>query len=380
MNCKDVNKKLLFYLDNELNEKENRSVELHLASCPRCREELEALSETQSILKQGFQSMASKSAPVWAWAELESRLAMLDDTKPDCKRQAVSRIKDFVTWKPKWKPVLSSILTIALLVTSALFVSNVVSPTAEAMANEIATDSPEVKALSGGVPVVEATRVSGTVAYVLSNGTSGESNLAYVDLKGGVVTKLFRLTIPPFTETDKSEIIDIGIADPNVQQILGSGGSVTDVYQLAPRLRLEIIDGKPAVWSEGILANAVLTVGDQKWVARINVSEGKVVSISKLGSAPLTPPRDEQVKALYSKEELIEMAESDERVSFLLDRGAEIAHVATGSRRMANTGAVILKLGDDVWSARIDLNTRTVLHVELVPKAKHGKADLFNPV
>jgi hypothetical protein len=67
-------------------------------------------------------------------------------------------------------------------------------------------------------------------------------------------------------------------------------------------------------------------------------------------------------------------------VSFLLDRGAEIAHVATGSRRMANTGAVILKLGDDIWSARIDLDTRAVLHVELVPKAKHGKSDLFNPV
>jgi len=380
MNCKEVKEKLLFYLDDELDGKERQAVERHLTTCAYCREELEALSETQSILKRSFESISSRNAPVWAWAELESRLAMTDNISPTLISQVVSIIRGFLSWKPRWKPVLTGILTIVLIVTSAFCISNAFSPTAEAKASEIVNDTPEVRALADGTPVVEAIKVFGTNAYVLSNGSSGESNLAYVDLKEGVVTRLFRLTVPPFTETDKSEVIDIANADPDVQQILSSGGRMTDVYQLAPRLRLEIIDGKPAVWSEGILANAVLKLGERKWIARVNVSEGKVISVSELSTTPHPPDSNKPVDPPYSKEELIEIAEADARVSFLLDRGAEIAHVATGSRRMANTGAVILKLGDDIWSARIDLDTRAVLHVELVPKAKHGKSDLFNPV
>jgi hypothetical protein len=123
--------------------------------------------------------------------------------------------------------------------------------------------------------------------------------------EGRLVTRLFRLTVPPFTETDKSEVIDIANADPDVQQILSSGGRMTDVYQLAPRLRLEIIDGKPAVWSEGILANAVLKLGERKWIARVNVSEGKVISVSELSTTPHPPDSNKPVDTPYSKEELM---------------------------------------------------------------------------
>jgi hypothetical protein len=81
----------------------------------------------------------------------------------------------------------------------------------------------------------------------------------------------------------------------------------------------------------------------------------------------------------YSQEELVEIAKSDNRVEALLDRGAEVTHMGIGRGKMAGMAAVILRLGEEVWSVRIDLDTRAVTSVGLIPKAKHGKANVFNP-
>jgi anti-sigma factor RsiW len=127
MNCKEVKEKLLFYLDDELDGKERQAVERHLTTCAYCREELEALSETQSILKRSFESISSRNAPVWAWAELESRLAMTDNISPPLLVRVVSKFKVSL-WEGRWKRSHNGCLTIVLIVTSAFCISNAFSP------------------------------------------------------------------------------------------------------------------------------------------------------------------------------------------------------------------------------------------------------------
>lgn len=379
MNCKNVNQKLLFYLDNELTEKEKRTVELHLAMCHACRKELEALSTTHNLLNRSFQSLSAKTAPPWGWAELELRLTALSENRPTHIRRAISGIIALFLYGSRWKPILSIAVVIAIIVGAVLFVPRITGPSPEILASDIATDSPEIRALTDGTPTVEATKVSGTVGYVLSQGTSGESNLAYVDLQGGEVIHLFRLVIPSLTEEDKAQATDIAIADINIQKILNSGGIVAGVFLIPPHLRLDIIDGEPTVWSGSTLVGVTLSAPNQKWVARIDMGKGKVMDISKLFTPPSMIKQTGKSGVLFSKEDLINIAKSDTRVVTLLNEGAVVINTATGGKRMTNRGSVIFKLEEELWSVSIDLTSGTVTQVAPIPEARHSRSNVFTP-
>jgi hypothetical protein len=216
------------------------------------------------------------------------------------------------------------------------------------------------------------------MGYVLTSSTSGDSNLAYVDLQKGSVVRLFRITITPLTAEDKAQAVSIAKADLNTQRILESGGTISDIFPLPPRLRLDIIDGQPVIWTEGVLVVVVLKLNNLMWFAKIDLSDGNVLDISMI-AAPILTQQTEQPAGSYSKEELIDMAKSDSRVSALLEQGAEVAHAAVGRGKMAMSGAIILKLGGEVWSVSIDLNTHTVTRVELIPETRHSKSNIFIP-
>jgi len=378
MNCKSVRERLLFYLDSELAAKEKQAVELHLAACPACHKELESLSATQGMLRQAAEAVSTKAAPHWVWFELRQRLASLRKTRPAGSSRVLSRLKASVSGQPIWKPILAGAISLAVIVSAVISIPRVMGPSPEVLASNIASDAPEIRALAGGEPQVDAAKASGGIGFVLTHSTAGESNLAYVDLAKGTVIRVFMLTVPPLTEEDKVTSVNIARSDPNVQRILYSGGTISmgEMFPLPPTLRLEVIDGQPVVWSEGVLVGAVLRMNSLVWVARIDLGEGKVIDVSMI--APPQYPT-QQPAVTYSQEELVEIAKSDNRVEALLDRGAEVTHVGIGRGKMAGTAAVILRLGEEVWSVRIDLDSRTVTGVGLIPKAKHGKANVFNP-
>lgn len=376
MNCKDIQNKLLFYLDNELTLKEKQVIEFHLTGCAACRKELEALSKTQDLLSQGFEKLSSKTAPLWSWVELEQRITRLNKEAASRTRSITTGVKSFISWQPSWKPVISGLLAVALITSSIVFIPRLMAPPPEVQASEIAADTPEIVALTAGEPSATETKVSGTTGYVLSLSTSGESNLAYVDLQRSSVTRLFIISVPPLTEDDKTLAASIAKTDPNAGKILENGGIISDLFPLPPRLRLDVVNGQPVIWTEGVMVGAVLRVNNLMWLARIDLGEGKVMDVSMV--APPIPTRHTESVAPYTKEELVEMAKSDSRVSALLEQSAEVVHVAIGRGKMASNGAIILKLGDEVWSVRIDLNTKTVTRFEPVPKAKHGKSNVFS--
>jgi anti-sigma factor RsiW len=183
MKCKDINKKLLFYLDNELSPREKASVEAHLASCPDCRRELESLAATQSVLSRGFSPVKRKTAPLWIWVELERFVRESAE-----EVTILSKMRDiFVSLfsqRPGVKTVFSGLGTAAVVTTCVLVAFFLVAPSPEVRASEIAREDPEVRALVGGEPLAQTAKVAGSTGYVLTQGASGESNLAFVDLKG----------------------------------------------------------------------------------------------------------------------------------------------------------------------------------------------------
>ncbi len=75
MNCKEICELLTTYLDSEVTPEEKADIEAHLAGCPQCRAELEAMSATQVSLRGVLKSMAEEVSPSpQAWEKVRARL------------------------------------------------------------------------------------------------------------------------------------------------------------------------------------------------------------------------------------------------------------------------------------------------------------------
>jgi hypothetical protein len=76
MQCPDVEKKLVYYLEDLVAPGERRLIEQHLAGCSGCRERLAALAATRQSAAQALQSLAAAAEPSQqAWNQLQTRLA-----------------------------------------------------------------------------------------------------------------------------------------------------------------------------------------------------------------------------------------------------------------------------------------------------------------
>jgi hypothetical protein len=76
MLCPDVEKKLVFYLEDLVAPGERRLIEQHLAGCSGCWERLAELEATRQSAAQALQSLAANAEPSQqAWRQLQTRLA-----------------------------------------------------------------------------------------------------------------------------------------------------------------------------------------------------------------------------------------------------------------------------------------------------------------
>ena len=69
MNGHEKSDKISAYLDNELSGPESAELKIHLASCAICREELESLRQTKSVLARA----PRRVAPPQLIADIEER-------------------------------------------------------------------------------------------------------------------------------------------------------------------------------------------------------------------------------------------------------------------------------------------------------------------
>jgi len=90
MNCKDIEKLLTAHLEGALTPAEDKRVQSHLDSCPRCRGELEALAATRNRLTQALNMAALRAdPPPDSWEKL-ARRAGIKAEAPAPKRSGLS--------------------------------------------------------------------------------------------------------------------------------------------------------------------------------------------------------------------------------------------------------------------------------------------------
>jgi hypothetical protein len=89
MDCKSISGLLAAYLDGEVTPEEREQIEAHLAACPQCREELEALATTRKGLRQVLKEAAAGVAPqAESWERIKQRAGIKNRVeRPSPKRR-----------------------------------------------------------------------------------------------------------------------------------------------------------------------------------------------------------------------------------------------------------------------------------------------------
>ncbi|MBA7616467.1 hypothetical protein ES703_23763 [subsurface metagenome] len=291
MKCKDVTELLAAYLDNEVTSDEREQIEAHLSACPSCREELEPLAATQTNLRHAFKLAAARASPSpRAWAAVKQRLAVEERPRVTIWGLANSKLKGgkdivirgLVLRQPVWKTAVIGVLAVALIAGLGLGTLLLPGQSSEALAAEIAKNDPQVRlALSGGeVEVVKVVRIVDDEGTVICEGTMGQLVIAEVDLKNEVVTEV--IFMPELTEAEIEEAVNIARNDPEVQQLLDQGatiGNVSPMYSFVMRVNLET--GEIEEFS-GSLVRVEIELGENIWVAQVDLDEGKVVRLAEI--------------------------------------------------------------------------------------------------
>jgi len=107
MDCKDIDKLITAYLEGVASHEEREQVQDHLASCSRCREELEIRQTSRNRLGQALKLTASRTTPpAGSWESIAEQAGIKGrDEKPVSRKSGMS-----------WLAVPLSIFLLAILV------------------------------------------------------------------------------------------------------------------------------------------------------------------------------------------------------------------------------------------------------------------------
>jgi len=190
-------------------------------------------------------------------------------------------MRGLLSRQPVWKSLVVGVGAIALIIGLTIALPSLTGQSAEALAAEIAENSPQVQAAlgDGEVEVVKVIEVVDEKGRVICRGVTGLVT-AEVDLKTKQVTEVVRM--PELTAADEQEAIDIAKADPRVQELLNKGasiGKVSPMYSFGTRVNPET--GEIEEFSEE-LVRVEITLGETIWIARVDLAEEKVMRLMEI--------------------------------------------------------------------------------------------------
>lgn len=312
MNCKDINKLLAAYLDDEVTSDEREQIEAHLSTCPRCREELEVLAATEAQLREALKAVAGQVTPsAQAWVGIKQRLAVEEQPRVTTWSLAKSKLKGgkdimirgLVSRQPVWKTAVVSVLAVALVISLAITIPPLTTQSAYAQAEEIAKNSQTVRdALGGGeVEVVKVINLVDDEGTLICQGTTGLVVTAKVDLEAKEVTEV--VCTPELTEVEEEEAINIARADPRVRELLDMGASIGDVSTLFYfGSWVDIETGEREEFSQ-VLVIVTLELGEESWQVLVDLAEGKVVKLVETPPMGPYPEAEFEIEYLQLEEE-----------------------------------------------------------------------------
>ena len=272
MNCKQVQKLLASYLEEELKGTTLAEFKRHLDNCPRCREELAALAYTRKRLTQTLKLLAAGAAPSALaaeklWHRIEEKI------KP-APLQRLRRQKAFA--------LAAVILLIGLGLVFAIFPRQPL----EARVAAIATVDPRLQdALGAGrvkaVGIFLTGRSQGLLTALVERNEDEDFQevqiTAAVDLKKKQVVKIEKLC-PPLTGEERALALKIAQNDPAAQELL-TKNELKNIVSAYPPLREGGVNTPypPA----GSFARLALENQAEVWLVRVDLATGKVVETTK---------------------------------------------------------------------------------------------------
>ena len=285
MDCKDMNELLTAYLDGEVTSEEREQIQAHISACSGCQKELEALAAIQRDLRQALEVTAAQAAPSpQAWAQIrqrieaeQQRVTVLGLAKSRLKGAKDIMTRSLVLRQPVWKTVVAGVLAVALIAGLAIALPSLTGQSPEALAADIARNSPEIQAVLGGeaitVKVIKLVDGKGTVI------AKGEIGLvtAEVDLKTKEATEVVFITV--LTAADDREAINIAKADPRVKVLLVKGamiGRVSPMYFFGTRMNVET--GATEEFSETLVRVEIEWI-EKNYAAEVDLDARKVIRL-----------------------------------------------------------------------------------------------------
>ena len=242
MKCKDTRWMLALYGSGELSPEEQEMVEIHMAACEKCRQELARISKVPELIQ-------SLHGETW-WADVSSSVRENISTG----REKPGRIKEegittgtpalrptrfgslaaAVMERPVWQRVLASVLALVAVTTTSIFIlrpwgDNDVTQ----LALETAQNNTQVQILLGGgtpEPSIEQldglTQVKFTTMEVIVSVVVDTDNLRVAAIQRQAL--IFQppglpADRPKLIEGEKAEALTIAKDDHNIQVFLSHG-------------------------------------------------------------------------------------------------------------------------------------------------------------
>lgn len=202
-------------------------------------------------------------------------ISIFELAKSKVKGVKETTIRGLVSRQPVWKPVVAGALAVALIAGLAIALPSLTRQSAEALAAEIAQNSPQVQAALNGEEIVEVEVITkvidgeGNVLLVLVK-TETRAVAAEMNLETKKVTEVIRVHVPEFTSADEQKSIDIARADPGIQELLAQGAVISKVSLGHSFISLDTLE---------VQGNVLIKLGGKEWHALIDLDEGRVVAL-----------------------------------------------------------------------------------------------------
>ncbi|MCX5999017.1 MAG: zf-HC2 domain-containing protein [Chloroflexi bacterium] len=273
MNCRKVIPLLLSYLDGEVGSAERQAIQEHLAVCPSCRAETEALATTGTELRQALGTMAEDVRPgSRAWANIRERL--LSEEPGSTADQAPagpgarSRLRRLICGQPAWAKALASTAALAMILWLAATVLGLPGNHVEALAERIAVEDPGTQVL-----LAESGFVAGHGLNIVVT-RSGQSDICFVQFVDASANVLVSTVT---VDVNQQTVTEIGVGEHRVEYVSQSATFVrisTDEALDAARTDGRVSD----ILNEGATVGAIsfLTSPGQEIVALELSMPGKV--------------------------------------------------------------------------------------------------------
>jgi anti-sigma factor RsiW len=237
MNCKDIDSLIIDFLDGNLTDDEQASVEEHLAACPYHKEEIAVLTDTQDHLREALELLVAGYSPrPDAWERLRQRIVKEEQTKalkPGLMDSILSTIKDAIRNRPllrrlNWRTGLVALLAISLTVILAVTVPLLVRPDSEVLAIDIALNSPEVQTALGSrsVDQAEVAAVLDAKEDVFISIRARDDYLLIVEVNPST-QEVVELSCLELTNEVRQKVMDIAMTDSRIQDLLEQGAYIS---------------------------------------------------------------------------------------------------------------------------------------------------------